>query len=238
MLKFISTGSAFNAARGNNSAFLKTGQTLVLLDCGGTIFSSLVNKQLLSGVAEIWVVITHPHPDHVGSLGDLILYNQHYLFGQVKIIHPHPDIIDTIMGAMGVKREYYQFVSPVSGLDYEINHRDLQVKLWAHPVEHSANVRAYGYVIDMPASSQRIYYSGDAKTIPTDIRQALQDGAIDLIYQDTASYEVENNPHLSIDQLAQLIPPQLRQRVFCMHLDENFDVKRAEQMGFKIAVSE
>ena len=104
-------------------------------------------------------------------------------------------------------------------------------------VEHSANVRAYGYVITNVDNSERIYYSGDANSIPDDIRQALQDGAIDRIYQDTASYDIKNNPHLSLSKLAQLIPDRLRNRVYCMHLDENFDEKLAEQMGFKIAAS-
>jgi len=90
LLEFISTGSAFNAALGNNSAYYKAGKSLVLFDCGGSVFGTMVRGGLLSGVADIMVVITHTHPDHVGSLGDLILYNHHQLSARMTIVYQHP----------------------------------------------------------------------------------------------------------------------------------------------------
>ena len=41
MLKFIGTGSAFNQDLGNTSAYIKDGETLLLIDCGETVFQRI-----------------------------------------------------------------------------------------------------------------------------------------------------------------------------------------------------
>jgi len=50
MLSFICTGSAFNTKLGNNSAYVKAGTTLFLIDCGSTTFQRLIDKGILDGV--------------------------------------------------------------------------------------------------------------------------------------------------------------------------------------------
>ncbi len=236
MLNFVSTGSAFNVDLGNNSAYLKSGNTLILFDCGSTIFNSLVKKGLLGNVQTIFIVVTHTHPDHVGSLGDLILYNRHFVFARIEIIYKRPEIIETILTAMGVKPDYYQFQSPVSDNQYSIINQDFGLNLTAYEVKHSPSVFSYGYVVKNKDGSDCFYYSGDASEIPGAVMQAFQQGTIDFIYQDISSFDVENNPHLSFNQLVQLIPIELRSRIYCMHLDGNFDPAMAEQLGFKVAM--
>ncbi len=236
MLEFISTGSAFNAALGNNSAYYKAGKSLVLFDCGGSVFGRMVRGGLLSGVADIMVVITHTHPDHVGSLGDLILYNHHQLSARMTIVYQHPEVVDAILGPMGVSQEYYQFLNP-SGGRFVIDTQDLCWELEAIDVDHSEKVFPYGYVVRPADGSWCFYYSGDAKAIPEQILGAFRAGSIQLLYQDVSSFGGENNPHLSFSQLCQIIPVEMRSRVCCMHLDEVFDFQAAEQAGFKIARS-
>lgn len=235
MLKFVSTGSAFNVDLGNNCAYLKTGNSLILFDCGSSIFSSLVEKGLLGNIQNIVIVVTHTHPDHVGSLGDLILYNHHFVFAGIKIIYKHAEIIESILTAMGVNRDYYQFQNPVNENRYFISNQDFNLELTAYAVQHSPSVFSYGYVVRNMGGPDCFYYSGDASGIPGLVMQAFKAGTIDLLYQDVSSYDVGNNPHLSFNQLVQLIPVDLRSRVYCMHLDANFDPAGAEQLGFKVA---
>lgn len=237
MLKFISTGSAFNAALGNNSAYFKAGKSLVLFDCGGSVFGSLVRGGLLSGVTEILVVITHTHPDHVGSLGDLILYNHHQLSARITIVYQHPEVVDAVLGPMGVSREYYQFLNPSGGSRFVIDSQDLRWELEAIDVKHSEKVFPYGYVVRPADGSSCFYYSGDAKEIPEQVLGAFRLGSIRLLYQDVSIFDGETNPHLSFSQLCQIIPMEMRSRVCCMHLDEMFDAQAAEQAGFKVARS-
>ena len=72
MLKFIGSGSAFNTKLGNTSAYYKIGHQMLLIDCGSNIFHRIKEHNLLEGIEDIHVLITHTHADHVGSLADLI----------------------------------------------------------------------------------------------------------------------------------------------------------------------
>lgn len=72
MLKFIGIGSAFNTDLGNTSAYIKKEDRMLLIDCGGTVFHELQKQKLLEGVNQIYMIITHTHPDHVGSVGEVI----------------------------------------------------------------------------------------------------------------------------------------------------------------------
>ena len=74
MLKFIGTGSAFNQDLGNTSAYIKDGETLLLIDCGETVFQRIKEIKLLDDVKKVYIVITHNHSDHIGSLGSLVEY--------------------------------------------------------------------------------------------------------------------------------------------------------------------
>ena len=55
------------------------------------------------------------------------------------------------------------------------------------------------------------------------------------IYQDTSSLDFEGNPHFSISKLEKLIKPELRNRVYCMHIDEEFNRENAKKLGFNTA---
>ena len=74
MLKFIGTGSAFNTELGNTSAYIKQDQTLFILDCGETAFTRMKQLNIFEDVKNVYIAITHMHPDHVGSLGSLVFY--------------------------------------------------------------------------------------------------------------------------------------------------------------------
>ena len=75
-LKFLGRGSAFNVKEGNTSAYYKKDNILLLIDCGTTVFKSILDQHLLDNVKEVNVLITHLHDDHVGSLSSLIRYKR------------------------------------------------------------------------------------------------------------------------------------------------------------------
>ena len=86
-LKFLGRGSMFNVKEGNTSAFWKDpsdNKTMILIDCGGTVFQKIMEYNLLDGVKNLYVIITHTHTDHIGSLSDLLFYCR-YAMKDIKV---------------------------------------------------------------------------------------------------------------------------------------------------------
>ena len=73
-LNFIGTGSAFNYHLGNNSAYIKRNSSMLLIDCGGTVFHSLVKSNLLQDISSLYVAVTHMHRSYWLSWGHNFLY--------------------------------------------------------------------------------------------------------------------------------------------------------------------
>lgn len=74
LLKFIENGSCFNTDFGNNSTYYidKKNQSLLLIDCGESIFERIMKHKLLENIKDIDILITHMHTDHIGSLFSLL----------------------------------------------------------------------------------------------------------------------------------------------------------------------
>lgn len=230
-LNFVGTGSAFNYKLGNNSAYIRRNSTMLLIDCGGSVFHTLGNLNLLQDLKSLYVAITHMHPDHIGSLGDLIFYTYYALQFKTTLIYPDPPSLMDLLASMGVTEEFYDFFT--IGSPVGVNVFDVNVKYLVQ--DHTSKLKSFAYILEL--DGVKIYYSGDAKSIAPSILQQLSTNEIDYIYQDTCSYEGDDIPHLSLSKLAEVIPDKLRHKVYCMHLDEYFDIKKAEALGFKIATN-
>ena len=236
ILKFIGTGSAFNTKLGNNGAYIKNGENLLLIDCGSSTFSKIQEIGLLEGIKSVLVLMTHTHPDHVGSLGDLIFYG-YYSMGElfkpsVTVIAPPNLEIEDVLNAVGVKKDTY-YLCDIT--DYTFISK-IGIGVIPTRVEHVEELNCYGYIIfkrDIVA-----YYSGDCYEIPDNILESLNRGDFDYFYQDTSKAHYDGNVHLSLHKLTELVDIKYRDRVYCMHLDEKFDIEEAESLGFNVASNE
>ncbi|MFB5192981.1 MBL fold metallo-hydrolase [Alicyclobacillus fastidiosus] len=236
MFQFVGCGSAFHTQLGNNSAYLKSGSHLFMIDCGSANFDRILRANLLAGVDEIAVLVTHLHPDHVGSLGDLLFYSYYSVPPAGKaiatVLTPKKLSHDfrTLIKLMGVTEKYYRHVE-ISDAYRPVGMGDVS-EIKPVPVQHSRGLTCFGYLLEV--AGKRIYYSGDANMIPTDVLEALKSGQLDYVYQDTSKAEYAGNVHLSLRQLTELIPPPVRQRVYCMHLDPPFQSAEATSLGFQV----
>jgi ribonuclease BN (tRNA processing enzyme) len=231
MLRFVGTGSAFHTRLGNNSAYIKEGDRLLLIDCGGTVFHRLKEKGILDGITGLYILITHPHPDHVGSLGDIIFYAFYKLKIIPQVFFPDGDWLRRFFRQTGVKPEKY-----ILNTEKYVILSDPQLgtlEITFTPVIHTDTLPCFGFVLKREGTS--IYYSGDAREIPLEILNAFNKGEISVLYQDTSGMDYPGNPHLSFTRLVSLIPPERRNQVTCMHLDEQFPVELARSMGFQVA---
>ncbi|MDF2590790.1 MAG: hypothetical protein K0S75_256 [Clostridia bacterium] len=229
-LNFIGSGSALNTTLGNNSAFIKEGKSILILDCGSTTFSKIQELKLLEDVKNIFVLITHRHPDHVASLGDLIFYANFIINANITVLTPDIENLSNLLKYMGVSGELYTVCWP--NKEFKLANSDFEIILSYVPVEHVEDMECYGYIINYKGS--KIYYSGDARCIPNDIFQDFEQHKIDYIYQDVCSYNSKENPHMYINDLDRLVNEQDRNRLCCMHYDEGMDKLKIHQMGFRV----
>jgi len=228
MINFIGTGSAFNTELGNNSAFVKNNNSLILIDCGGTVFHRLQELSLLDGLQNLYIVITHTHPDHIGSLGDVIFYFYYILKQRPTIFFPSKELLEGILVSLGVTAEMYNLNSFEKIEIKDTQFRDFSIEFI--PVSHVDTIPAYGFV--MKFNKKSLYYSGDAKDLSRKVIERVMNGEIDRIYQDTCGLDYEGNNHLSLRKLSNIVPQELRNRVYCMHLDKYITEKEIEDNGF------
>ena len=107
-LHFFGCGSAFNPAMGNTSAWFEMDGCLFLVDCGETVYELLMKRSNLREYRQIYVLLTHLHADHVGSLGSLISYNYCILGRKICVIHPRATVVE-LLRLMGIKDEFYNY---------------------------------------------------------------------------------------------------------------------------------
>lgn len=233
MLKFVGIGSAFNTKLGNNNAYMKNRDNLLLIDCGSSTFSRIQEMGLLDGVKSVIVLMTHTHPDHIGSLGDLIFYG-YYSMGEfekpsVTVVAPKDLYIENHLNTVGVKRETYG-LAEIDEVYTWIS--KLAIGIQPVRVNHVDELNCYGYLL---YNKDRLgYYSGDCYEIPSDILTALNNGDFDYFYQDTCKADYDGNVHLSLRKLTELVDERQRNKVYCMHLDGSFNREEAEGLGFNV----
>lgn len=229
-LKFLGKGAAFYPVLGNTSAYFIYDKNLFLIDCGESIFKKLYEKDLFSEINDIYVFITHTHCDHIGSLSSLILYCSHKFDIKTKIVIPkenkYIDSIKNILNGMGVDESNYEFIND---LDLD-NKYDVFDNIRYVETTHCDDITSYSIIFEK--DNRVIYYSGDTNELDTVKSIIHGDKNIDKIYIETCSERLDG--HIYYEDLLEVIPKNLRDRVYCMHLDTMDIVDKLEENGFKI----
>ena len=219
-LRFWGRGAAFYPLFGNTNAYFEADGDLYFIDFGESTFEKVFRAVDFSRYRDVYVLLTHLHADHSGSLASLISYAYCVLDIRVKVIHPMSKVND-LLEVQGISTEFYEY--------REMLPEGLAVS--AHPVEvpHAKNMRCFGYVITFEEDS--LYYSGDASELPDSILESFLRGDIKRIYQDTAGHESQS--HCCYKRLEELIPSAERARVFAMHFDGDY-VELVRSKGFSV----
>lgn len=234
LLNFIGKGSAFNTALGNNSAYYKKGNKILIIDCGSETFKQILESNILEDINEVHILITHTHPDHIGSLGDLVFYT-YFSMGEIckpkmTIYSPKDTNVPLILNLMGVEEISYTYVPVKKEEIFFI--KDFDLEIIPIKVKHTPTLECYAYLMKSP--EEIIYYSGDSVAICDKILEKFKANEIDRIYHDVSFINFEGNPHMFYGDLKEIIPFELRKRVFLMHLDKAFDAELATNEGFSI----
>ena len=261
-LKFLGRGSAFNVQEGNTSAYIKENNTLLLIDCGETVFKEILNKNLLDDVKDVHILITHFHSDHVGSLSSLLMYCWYVKKIKCNVYYPDAGVLKDFLLVQGNRHnetyqlrkcEYFQDTSiDKLGIfqieNIEVPH-DKITKVKEITIDNEIIYKktetmftSYGYKIKFNDYTT-ICYSGDSSNISDKYLEALID-VLDktayqyykdiIIYQDTCLADYEGNIHLSLKKLCEKVKPQYRNKIYCMHLDCNELIDKAKAEGFNV----
>ncbi|BAH05488.1 MBL fold metallo-hydrolase [Clostridium kluyveri] len=223
-LNFLGRGSAFNIKEGNNSAYIKENNKLILLDCGESVFEKIVSKNLLEDIRDVHVLITHLDSDHVGSLSSLIYYTRYIKQIVSNVYFPDSDLYNLL-----------KIQGHMEGQDYRFNYIDIDTNTSSEfgnirpiKVEHIETLNCFGYLLYV--KGKLIWYSGDCKNVSNIINEY----EIDEFYQDTCLADYEGNIHTSLRILCETIPKHKRSKIYCMHIDCEELIKKAKHEGFNV----
>ena len=239
MLKFIGTGSAFNTNSANCSAYIKDGENLLIIDCGETAFARMKQLNIFEDVKKVYIIITHMHSDHVGSLGSLIAYLR--IFYEIV-----PNILitneDSAEAQENILRKYLELVG-IKEEEYEFTYCDMMEdaltdlkKVELVEVKHSPELTSYA--VELYFKEKTIYYTGDQNDIPyvKSIAKSLKPQ--DLVYTDCTNKDYKGRVHISLDELAKIFAENKRAQVYCMHFENMAVISDAKELGFKVATKE
>jgi len=243
-LKFLGRGSAFNVKESNTSAYIKENNTLFLIDCGSNIFERIIQRNLLYGVKNIYVAITHRHPDHIGSLGDLIFYCYYVLHIKVNILDNDYKNIYKCLLLNGVTSDKYEFWHHTF-ID------ELNMIYYFEETEHCHIYQSYcedftkerieedvfpcHSLILKLNNGKSIFYSGDTSFVDFETHDFENE-----YYVDCCIANYPNNVHYNVDKLhwdCELCNIDIS-KVWCMHFDNDTAIARAKELGFNIVVIE
>ena len=222
-LRFFGRGAAFYPAFGNTNAYFTEGEDLFFLDFGESTFEKAVRLLDLKSYRRIYVLLTHLHADHAGSLASLCSYTHIVLGLTIFVVHP-VDTVIKLLRLEGIGDELYHYLPALPA--------DCPVKVDFVPVQHAADMQCFGYVLRTADDS--LYFSGDAARLPDEVRQQFLSGEIRRIYHDTASHE--SQAHCWYRRLEEDIPPERRGDVYCMHLDGDY-ADRLQELGFRVVTA-
>lgn len=253
ILKFLGRGSMFNVEQGNNAAYWKDGDFMLLIDCGGTVFRRIKKLKLLDGVKELDILITHCHSDHIGSLSDLLFY----------VAFVYPDINVNIGSGTTNSSALLQYLDStgtalVIDSSDKINYiacpsiskmvaRDsvqtyCEIKFvddFSHKVGHinsTIGSNNTGLLIKFP--DRIIYYSGDTQSVPFD---QIDMRYIDELYIDCAVRinspgSSEKYPHYTLydlhNDLSAIKYPL--ENVYAMHIDCAGVIDECKRFGINV----
>ena len=231
-LKFLGRGAAFNPKERNTSAFFIENKQLFLIDCGESVFEKLVLNELLCDIDCVNLMITHTHSDHIGSLGTLVMYSYYMLGKPVNIVvkedEKYINDIKKVIAGFGITNEMYAFIDEKM-LDNKYNSFS---SIRYIDTKHYDGLNCYSIIMNTVAGL--IYYSGDTREM-TQMNTVIQSGQeIEKLYVDVTSADFSGNPHLFIGDLNKLIPNEMREKVSCMHFNNDDCINLARNYGFQV----
>ena len=142
-LDFIGVGGAFCPELGCNSAYVREGDKILFIDFGMDVFSKVIKYNLLEGVENVYIILTHTHGDHIGGLFTFIDYCFFYKKIIVRILNNSSTFTNSLVKLVkltGIESSRFAFVE-----SFELNF-SFDVKI--EKTSHTPLLECYGIVLE------------------------------------------------------------------------------------------
>ena len=253
MLTFIGKGSAFNEEKVNNSAYFTDdkNKNLFIIDCGNTVFNQIKRINLIEEHRDyqIYLLVTHIHADHVGSIGTLIEYLYYNYNKKLNIISMTDTGVGEYLSSLKLSNDLYNYKPAVVNNNgylsipsdfYKFEFGDIEI--FFIKTKHVNNLNTYSLLITKYMIKERrfdsIYYTSDTIETPEQHLRKLEQKVKNEInrniscYYTDVSFKEENNVHLTYDRLLESIKYSPMEwlkdyyrdygtKIKLMHIDDN-----------------
>ena len=161
-----------------DSILIRQGDHAMLID-GGTseCKDDLLNFLKSENIQKFdYIVGTHPHEDHIGSLDDVInAYDfDTILFPKVTTTKTFENLVNA------VKNKNKKFTTPVSGNEYTLG--DAKFKILAPSSDSYQSLNNYSIVIKLTYGENTFMFTGDAETLSeTEMLNSFDDLTADVL---------------------------------------------------------
>lgn len=222
-LSFLGNGSAFNFDLDNTSAYFCIENHFYFIDMGERIARKVVAHIDMKENADITIFITHFHADHVASLEAFLIYFT--CIKKVKSICVVSPSLQKLKRYLSLTKFDTKKICMCDTKTYV----DENVRVVAIQAKHIEDSRSYFFY----TINGNFFYSGDTSIVAKKAVEQLKKHQIDYIYHEVAIHT--STYHVSIQELCNKIPLNLRNRVVLMHFESNKVIELAKKEGFLVA---
>jgi len=215
-IEVLGVGNLFTPQMTNTSFLLSPfdyAEQKILIDCGYNVF-----QKLISGEYDIknirTVIITHTHPDHVGSLGALIYYRWFVFNKKTTIICGNKvgEYLKRYLEAtvFNVPEPESIKLDECTKCPYELVFNDIpKTLLTMFEVQHD-NIPAYGVYLH----KERVIFTGDTDLLNPE--SPMITGA-KMIFHDCIIDHYARGIHSNIGDMKRYYPKILREKIKLVH---------------------
>jgi len=215
-IEVLGVGNLFTPKITNTSFLLEPsgyGGKKFLIDCGYNVFQKLVScKYDIENIDT--VIITHTHPDHVGSLGALIYYRWFMFNKTTEIIcgngagkHLDAYLKSTVFN---VHKSEKPRLDEYNFCPYELIYNGIPTRLMSmFEVQHQ-DIPAYGVYLH----EEKIIFTGDTDLLNPSCKMFT---TANIIFHDCIIDHVARGIHSNINDMEVSYPRTIREKIRLVH---------------------